>query len=247
MALALGLCNSGKKHGVKSGKKIQQHRLQRPQCAAKSRPKGIVAPCYKTSSVDSRHSESDRKKSPTSNSGKLAVNPFRIDSKNSKIKHPQTPTPTTQQPRLLPTNKPKHSLTSRHKHPRLHGADLYVARLGYHTCSRSPHLHSTLSTPTSKSSTTFPTSIRRPTGCLHDELSCSRTPLPSLPHSPPILPLQQANTTRAPPVLASRPCYRCVAYMASVGIKRVFWTMETGAWEGAKVRDLMDAMDELGV
>lgn len=34
--------------------------------------------------------------------------------------------------------------------------------------------------------------------------------------------------------------------MASVGIKRVFWTTDQGDWEGAKVRDLVDALDDLG-
>lgn len=34
--------------------------------------------------------------------------------------------------------------------------------------------------------------------------------------------------------------------MKSVGIKRVFWTTETGTWDSAKVRDLVDAMDRLG-
>jgi hypothetical protein len=31
--------------------------------------------------------------------------------------------------------------------------------------------------------------------------------------------------------------------MHSVGIKRVFWTNADGTWEGAKVRDLVDAME----
>jgi hypothetical protein len=34
--------------------------------------------------------------------------------------------------------------------------------------------------------------------------------------------------------------------MSSVGIKRVFWTTESGIWEGAKVRDLVDALVSLG-
>jgi hypothetical protein len=34
--------------------------------------------------------------------------------------------------------------------------------------------------------------------------------------------------------------------MASVGIKRVFWTSDNGTWEGAKVRDLVDALEKLG-
>jgi hypothetical protein len=52
---------------------------------------------------------------------------------------------------------------------------------------------------------------------------------------------------KQPSVLASRPCYRCISYMASVGIKRVFWTSESGSWEGAKVRDLVDELDKLGL
>lgn len=34
--------------------------------------------------------------------------------------------------------------------------------------------------------------------------------------------------------------------MHSVGIKRVFWTTQDGKWEGAKVRDLVDAL-EMGI
>jgi hypothetical protein len=34
--------------------------------------------------------------------------------------------------------------------------------------------------------------------------------------------------------------------MNSVGIKRVFWTTDSGVWEAAKVRDLVDALDTLG-
>jgi len=31
--------------------------------------------------------------------------------------------------------------------------------------------------------------------------------------------------------------------MDAVGIKRVFWTNTDGEWEGAKVRDLVDALE----
>lgn len=41
----------------------------------------------------------------------------------------------------------------------------------------------------------------------------------------------------------SCPCYSCVAYMCSVGIKRVFWTNVDGQWEGGKVRDLVNALE----
>jgi hypothetical protein len=46
-----------------------------------------------------------------------------------------------------------------------------------------------------------------------------------------------------PEIRASRPCYRCVTAMHAVGIKRVFWTSAAGAWEGAKVRELVEALE----
>jgi hypothetical protein len=35
--------------------------------------------------------------------------------------------------------------------------------------------------------------------------------------------------------------------MSSVGIKRVFWTTASGEWESAKVRDLVDALENFGL
>lgn len=46
-----------------------------------------------------------------------------------------------------------------------------------------------------------------------------------------------------PPVSASRPCYRCISFMHAVGIRRVFWTNDSGEWEGGKVKDFVDGMD----
>lgn len=37
--------------------------------------------------------------------------------------------------------------------------------------------------------------------------------------------------------------YRCISYMHSAGIKRVFWTSSEGKWEGGKVRDLVDDLE----
>ena len=34
--------------------------------------------------------------------------------------------------------------------------------------------------------------------------------------------------------------------MCAAGIKRVFWTNRDGEWEGAKVRDLADALEGTG-
>lgn len=134
------------------------------------------------------------------------------------------------------------SVTERMKHPRLNGADLYVARLGWKTtyspsrsipcCSTSAELDADLLIDQPKDPTRW-------TGSLHDELS---TPSISKDtnHTP------TAERDMQPSALASRPCYRCISYMNSVGIKRVFWTNDSGVWEGAKVRDLVDAMETLG-
>jgi hypothetical protein len=35
--------------------------------------------------------------------------------------------------------------------------------------------------------------------------------------------------------------------MSLVGIKRVFWTTASGEWEYAKVRDLIDALENFGL
>lgn len=74
------------------------------------------------------------------------------------------------------------------------------------------------------------------TGSLHDELSC-KTKEPD----PPTAKLESVEVSQI--VAESRPCYRCISYMQSVGIKRVFWTNSEGKWEGAKVRDLVDHLE----
>jgi hypothetical protein len=141
-----------------------------------------------------------------------------------------------------------HNVIDRMRHSFLSGADLYVARFGNGStapgkqkrdvpkCEEMDNTEDTdgsslspFSTSTACSSTT--------TGSLHDEL---RDPNPH--------PALHARSPESDPfdwtsVHASRPCYRCVSYMHSVGIKRVFWTNDDGQWEGAKVRDLVDALD----
>jgi hypothetical protein len=115
----------------------------------------------------------------------------------------------------------------------LNGADLYVVRLGWKTasdvCCEEPDAVVDAAVPSRPSS-----------GSLHDELLNPGLPKPAATKHPP------PPNEKLPTVLASRPCYRCISYMASVGIKRVFWTHDTGNWEGAKVRDLVDALDRLG-
>lgn len=130
----------------------------------------------------------------------------------------------------------------RMKHPKLVGADVYVARLANDgpasPCGKKKkcaHDHSSDVTVEAASSDTCTTSATS-TGSLHDEL-ITKTPKPK-PSAP------APEVVRPPRTAAeSRPCYRCVAYMHSVGIKRVFWTNNEGNWEGAKIRDLVDQLD----
>ena len=144
------------------------------------------------------------------------------------------------QPILLPKGRTGHTsrgVSERKKNPRLNGADLYVARLGWQSpgqaqsscCDLEHHKVAPVSSLQKMS-----------TGSLHEELINPEPKIKSTRlHSD-----TMTNNQRS--VLASRPCYRCISYMNSVGIKRVFWTTDTGTWEGAKVRDLVDAMDSLG-
>jgi hypothetical protein len=146
------------------------------------------------------------------------------------------------QPILLPkghTNQASHSVADRTKHSRLYGADLYVARLGWRPSSsvKASRGCCTASDTLQEDSSD---NSKSPSGSLHDELLNSQPRTPSLSN----LPAFKAESQ--PSVLASRPCYRCISYMHSVGIKRVFWTTDTGEWECAKVRDLVDALDNLG-
>jgi hypothetical protein len=145
----------------------------------------------------------------------------------------------------------KPSIRDRTKYPRLVGADVYVARLSncgmpvqLGQCDADAHLsqHGTgdcrgLNTTPSESSPVITLSSPL-TGSLHDEIK-SRGNMKSMMDMGP----DTETDDYRPKALESRPCYRCVAYMHTVGIKRVFWTNANGRWEGAKVRDLVDMMD----
>ncbi|MCJ1350569.1 MAG: hypothetical protein MMC33_000550 [Icmadophila ericetorum] len=121
----------------------------------------------------------------------------------------------------------------RQQDPRLRGADLYVARL----CGNNQSMASNTVTP-SCCDGKDPEHTPNPnpsTGSLHEELR-----LPNLTSTQRQLPESNHRSISA---TASRPCYRCLSYMHSVGIKRVFWTNEQGEWDGAKVRDLVDSLE----
>lgn len=137
------------------------------------------------------------------------------------------------------------------KVPRLNGADLYVARLGragkvdHFDCGcerdQSTALKEGKSNITevegNSAEPANPSKPSTPTGSLHEEL---RFPSPKQDNKP-IPP----SESKGPLLTASqsRPCYRCISYMHSAGIKRVFWTNNKGGWEGGKVRDLVDALE----
>ncbi|KAL8847591.1 MAG: hypothetical protein Q9221_007368 [Calogaya cf. arnoldii] len=150
---------------------------------------------------------------------------------------------------VIPQNRivtKTHQVAERTKDSRLKGADLYVARLGktgksnHYNCgcqyqtSSNTHTKSTSTNP--EGSVQPAPKAKPPTGSLHDEL---RFPSPSEKPKPITIvkPGEHLTATH------SRPCYRCISYMHSAGIKRVFWTNTKGEWEGGKVRDLVDALE----
>ncbi|MCJ1396894.1 hypothetical protein MMC11_000084 [Xylographa trunciseda] len=151
---------------------------------------------------------------------------------------------------LLPrarTGAKAHTVIDRMKDSRLRGADLYVARLGWQKTNGSTVLPiepdnsddlDNAKAPVVQGTNTIPNSepVAR-TRSLHDELQVPAHSTPSG-MKPPVV--------ERPCVSASRPCYRCICYMHTVGIKRVFWTNAKGEWEGAKVRNMMDALDLSG-
>lgn len=183
--------------------------------------------------------------------------------KSDKIRDRREIEPPQTQPMLLAKGR-NSSTNDRKMHPRLIGADLYVARLGWSKSRSGPscslhklpttcRLEATTATSISQDddvdsmtsslaslqsiSSSSPSASR--SGSLHDELinSSPSAPTPSTPR------VDNSTTLDRSAVRESRPCYRCVAYMHSVGIKRVFWTNDAGEWEGGKVRDLVDALD----
>ncbi|KAL8729763.1 MAG: hypothetical protein Q9181_004880 [Wetmoreana brouardii] len=146
--------------------------------------------------------------------------------------------------------------TERMKDSRLNGADLYVARLGrvrkvdqFDSCC--PHNNPMVTADEvehinqSNDEQQLPDSIAsskpKPlTGSLHEEL---RFPSPSDESNKPTEQPSVSENKRLLTATYSKPCYRCVSYMHSAGIKRVFWTSDEGEWEGGKVRDLVDGLE----
>ena len=100
-----------------------------------------------------------------------------------------------------------HTISDHIKDSRLLDSDLYVTRLSWQ--KQPPTLSSPLAAPIADSSSTSPFS----SSSLHDKL---RLASPKIPSTTPQI-ADRATATQ------SRPCYRCIYYMHSAGIKRVFW------------------------
>lgn len=134
----------------------------------------------------------------------------------------------------------KASIATRTKDSRLCGADLYVARLGP---SRKQEIVKVDFENTSVSEDAVTDSQSSPrssslSGSLHEELSCC-----CFRSASPIVANISKDPKAPPEIRSSRPCYRCITYIHSVGIKRVFWTNDAGGWDNAKVRDLVDGFE----
>ncbi|RYP11909.1 hypothetical protein DL765_007552 [Monosporascus sp. GIB2] len=144
----------------------------------------------------------------------------------------------------------QHCLDDRMKNPRLTGADIYIARLGAPVRKSethqgksgeiafqqetSPEVDACVSPTLSATSTTS-------SGSLHEELRCKDHKLTGPKTSNTVHPVFDRRQVRD-----SRPCYRCVSYMHSAGVRRCFWTNHEGRWESAKVRDLFDQLAGAG-
>ena len=141
---------------------------------------------------------------------------------------------------LIPTGQTgerSRSVKDRKRNPRLNGADIYIARLGYKRDDASSP--SVVCSGPGHDSPEEPPSPRCKIRSLHDELTYSQ----AKPKTPDVRVTQPQ--AKQPTALASRPCYRCISYMASVGIRRAFWTTRDGMWESAKVGDLMDSLNNM--
>jgi hypothetical protein len=142
---------------------------------------------------------------------------------------------------LIPKGQTGHttrSIRNRTKLPHLHGAVMYVVRLGWKVHGSTAQ--SAACCVHAREGVEVDTPPRPSIGSLHEELMN--------PYKKTTCFLTTNITARdkEPSVLLSRPCYRCISYMSRVGIKRVFWTTGTGIWQGAKVRDLVDAIGKSG-
>ena len=135
-------------------------------------------------------------------------------------------------------------IRERTKDSRLKGSDLYVARLCWKETNNDQVLHGIeppeTSNPPDPTDDTDSSSSSSLTGSLHEELRfCNLKVKKEVDQG-------QQPLSKTPMATQSRPCYRCISYMHSAGIKRVFWTNSKGEWEGQKVQELVDFLESSG-
>ncbi|KAK0669089.1 hypothetical protein QBC41DRAFT_346661 [Cercophora samala] len=193
---------------------------------------------HKRSNFQSQNKSKKKKKGPEKplDAGKLRKGEFSEGPNNTRLEHVDF----KNSHELRPKNATCHANVKLHQrmiHPKLIGADVYVVRVTHHRTGthhikvQHDEVISPAKLPSQRDAQPVPSSPRS----LHDELTTLlpiHIPVDSTPETTPVL--------RA---TSSRPCYRCINYMQSVGIKRVFWTNKEGDWEGAKVRDLVNVLN----
>ncbi|KAI9724304.1 MAG: hypothetical protein M1812_000370 [Candelaria pacifica] len=236
--------NSGEKHRMKKGYKYHHdHGLQAVQ-QPQQQPNGIKEGTQTFPRARSPPAVEPERQTKTQ--------PARSINKNRKMKTANGSENQHVQTLLLPqgpTGQASRKVTERQKDPRLKGADLYVARLGWKLPESSSEKRVSASIAEAIDHANVVSMAKPPEqvvsqsqipSSLHDELSPSTLEARSTHRISPSL---KSESLSRDCVGASRPCYRCISYMHSVGIKRVFWTNEKGEWDGGKVRDLVDALE----
>lgn len=223
-------------------KSVEKHRMKKKQYEAqywdqcnKSYPHGSSSNHYQH-----KHGSALRNKTNVNNIRSPCIEASSTGSSkednlvSQKVKPQSPPVHPTSQKLLVTKNKTTSSrpdIAARTKDLRLKGSDIYVARLGTCPIDTANPIKYAPEIPSPR-----PTSLESGPSSLYDELS----PLSRMPH-PSMITLDLP--TKKPEIRASRPCYRCVTAMHAVGIKRAFWTNADGEWEGAKVRDLVEALE----
>ncbi|CAO2647869.1 Nn.00g087910.m01.CDS01 [Neocucurbitaria sp. VM-36] len=242
--VALPVENSAAKQQMKNEKKKhhtignkcndgERQRWRRRYAYKRPATHTMLAPCDYTTTTNARVSDSGDNLEPNHDGSSTSTATSRKLGSCYEMKT---------QPVLLPkgqTGQKSRSVRERMKHSRLNGADLYVVRMGRKATSPTGNSDACCAESHSNVDTGIPT--RPLTASLHDELINPRVETKTTTST------SSSLSEKRPSVLESRPCYRCISYMASVGIKRVFWSTNSGDWEGAKVRDIVDALDKLGL
>ncbi|KAI5923145.1 hypothetical protein F4810DRAFT_710900 [Camillea tinctor] len=138
-----------------------------------------------------------------------------------------------------------YTVQDRTKHTNLRGADVYVARLGGARELRREKAEAKDLATYDEEAATLVHSTRASTlaGSSHDE---STRKHPNTPSANVLSRSTGGILFDRHDIRESRPCYRCVLYMHSAGIRRVYWTNSKGDWEVAKVRDLFDQLLGMG-